>query len=370
MSTGELTQIPALAPKARPALESAAGLHDVACVVHLHSTYSDGTATVEEILESARRAEVDAVLLTDHDTVGARDDGWEGWHDGVLLLVGVEVSPRGGHYLAFDVDRAPAKDGGEARIPAAVAEAGGFGFAAHPFSEGSRMSKLLARPHGWPDGERHGLTGIELWSLTTDAAEAWRHPLEMIRYLRDPEGHLYGPPAHHLRHWDALCRLRRVAAIGGLDAHQHGFRVRGRLFSPMVNERYFRLLCTYALREGPPSGDRAGDRAAVYDALREGRCYLGVDAIAPARGFRFWAEGADDEVPMGAERPAGDWTLRARSPERCELMLLRDGVVVARSEGTALEHRSNGAGVYRVEARREFRGAPRPWIYSNPIYLR
>ena len=48
-----------------------------------------------------------------------------------------------------------------------------------------------------------------------------------------------------------------VEAIGGLDAHQHGFRVRGRLFSPMANERYFRLLCTYALCDGPPTGDGA-----------------------------------------------------------------------------------------------------------------
>ena len=53
-------------------------LHDLACVVHLHSDYSDGTATIPELMEAARTAERDVVLLTDHDTLGAKDDGHEG----------------------------------------------------------------------------------------------------------------------------------------------------------------------------------------------------------------------------------------------------------------------------------------------------
>jgi hypothetical protein len=369
MSTGELTAAPLAGRDPKPPI-APPQLHDLACVLHLHSTYSDGTASVDEIVDSARAAGVDVVLLTDHDTIAAREDGWEGWHDDVLLLVGVEVSPRGGHYLAFDVGETPSKEGGEPCIPAAVETAGGFGFAAHPFSEGSRMSKRLGRPHGWPHAERPGLTGIELWSLTTDAAEAWRHPLDAIRYLRDPEGHLDGPPAHHLEIWDELCRTRRVAAIGGLDAHQHGFRVRGRMVSPMRNERYFRLLNTYALCERPPSRDHRADAAQVYSAMREGRCYLGVDAIAPARGFRFWAESGDEAVAMGSERPAGSWALRASVPADAEIVLLRDGAVVARDQGTGLELPVAEAGVYRIEAHRPFRGRNRPWIYSNPIYLR
>src|ERR671934_492935 len=76
---------------------------DVSCVAHVHSTYSDGTATVPEVLAAARDAGAGAVLLTDHDTLAARREGWEGPHDGVFLLVGTEVSPRQGHYLAFGV---------------------------------------------------------------------------------------------------------------------------------------------------------------------------------------------------------------------------------------------------------------------------
>lgn len=348
----------------------APALHDLSCVIHLHSTYSDGTASVEEILEAARNAGTDVVMLTDHDTLGARDDGWEGWHDGVMLLVGTEVSPRGGHYLAFGIDEAPSNADGEEAIPAAVEAAGGFGFAAHPFSEGSRMSKRIGKPHGWPREGLAGLTGIELWSLTTDAAESWRHPLQAIAYMRNPEAYLDGPPQRHLTAWDELCASRRVVAVGGLDTHQHGFRVRGRMITPMPNERYFRLLSTYALCDRPPTGELAADSGSVYAALQEGHCYLGVDAIAPARGFRFWAEDGEDVAVMGDERLSGGWRLRACAPAEAELSLLRDGRVVATATGDAIEHDAHEPGVYRIEARRRHGGRLRPWIYSNPIYLR
>src|SRR5882672_10719341 len=94
---------------------------DASCVAHVHSTYSDGTATVPELLGAARDAGADAVLLADHDTLGARRDGWEGMHDGVFLLVGTEVSPKQGHYLAFGVDEEIPHAGRAAReIAAAV----------------------------------------------------------------------------------------------------------------------------------------------------------------------------------------------------------------------------------------------------------
>src|SRR5437868_6676544 len=76
-------------------------LHDLACVVHLHSTHSDGTGTVPQIVSAGQRAGVDVVMLTDHNTRAGAD--LEGWHRSVLLLVGEEVTPeRRDHTLVFD----------------------------------------------------------------------------------------------------------------------------------------------------------------------------------------------------------------------------------------------------------------------------
>jgi hypothetical protein len=105
----------------------------------------------------------------------------------------------------------------------------------------------------------------------------------------------------------------------------------------------------------------------VYAALREGCCYIAVDSVAPAKGFRFEA----DDLAMGAEGRAGTRrTLRARVPLPAKLRLLRDGVEIAGAEGEALEHEVEEPGVYRVEAYRRAKGRERTWILSNPIYIR
>jgi hypothetical protein len=344
-------------------------MHDVACVVHLHSTYSDGTGTVRQIARAGRRAKADVVLLTDHDTLAARHRGEEGWYDDVLLLVGTEVSPhRRNHYLAFGIDREIDHAGLDAAgICRAVREAGGFGFAAHPFSRGSDRFRDRAPGMPFEDLDCDALDGIELWSFVNDTGEAVGGVVDILRFVLTPARVLVHPPERNLRVWDELCRTRRVVAIGGLDAHQFGKRIGP--FVPirvMGYHRSFRFIRSHVLCGEPFTGDVEHDREQVYGALRTGRCYIAVDSVAPARGFRFDGEG----LPMGAEVPAGRRTLRAEVPLPARLRLLRDGVELAGVEGTALEHEVEEPGVYRVEAYRRSKGRERTWILSNPIYLR
>jgi hypothetical protein len=138
----------------------------------------------------------------------------------------------------------------------------------------------------------------------------------------------------------------------------------------MAYKRSFRHLRTHLLVDAPPRHELGADRAAVFGALREGHAFLAVDSIAPAHGFRFWAEDHDTALSMGDEAGAGDWTLTVRLPAVARVRLLRDGEEVAGTTGTTLEHRAEGPGVYRVEAYRDARGRERTWVLSNPIYLR
>ena len=348
---------------------------DVSCVVHVHTTYSDGTATVAEIAAAAEAAGADAVLVTDHDSLGARRDGWEGRHGTVVMLVGTEVSPRGGHYLAFGVDREIGHAGRSAsEVAAAVRQAGGVGFAAHPFSDGGRMlvpavARRVVRPHGWPElDDPEGCDGIELWSLTTDAAEGWRTPGEAVRWLRNPEAAIAGgPPAHHLRRWDALSALRRLPAIGGLDGHQPGLRVRGGVYSPLSHRRTFGLLRTHLLCERRLTGDPAVDWSTVRRALAAGAAWLSCPCVAAADGARLWAEGLDGRiVPMGAEAPAGRSVLRVRLPRAADVRVVRDGAPWRHARGSAVDVDIAARGVYRVEARID----RRLWLLSNAVHLR
>ena len=211
------------------------------------------------------------------------------------------------------------------------------------------------------------LRGVELWSFVNDTAAAARSVLELLRFVALPARALDHPPERNLRAWDALCRERRVVALGGLDAHQFGVRVGPVVpLRVMAYRRSFRFIRTHVLCAEPPNGELEHDREQIYAALREGRCYIAADVVAPARGFSF----AADDLPMGAEAPAGRRTLRARTPLAARLRLLRDGAPIAEREGTMLEHEVEEPGVYRVEALRHARGRERTWILSNPIYLR
>jgi hypothetical protein len=333
------------------------------------------SATVPDLVSAASNAGADAVLLTDHDTLGARRDGWEGMHDGVFLLVGTEISPKQGHYLAFGVEKELPHAGRSAgEIAAAVRAAGGIGFAAHPFSAGGQMlvpllARRIALPHGWPAlDEPDSADGLELWSLTTDAAESWRTPNEAWRWLRAPEAAVAcGPPVRHLRRWDELSARRRVPAIAGLDGHAPGIRVRGRVRSSLSHARTFGLLRTHLIAERALSGDVDLDRATLIGALRAGSAWLSCPFVAPPEGARLWAEHADGTtVPMGGECRGQPAILRLRLPRAADIRVLRDGSPWHAAHGACIDLDVQRPGAYRVEARI----GGRLWLLSNPVHLR
>lgn len=346
---------------------------DLAGAVHLHSTYSDGTGTVPQIARAAAANALDFVLLTDHDTLAARERGEEGWHGPVLMLVGEEVSPlRQNHYLAFGLERPIDHSGlSPQQIVDRVTEAGGFGFPAHPFSQGSQRFKRGGEGMPWRDLDADGYTGVELWSYVTDTAERVNSIAELVRFVAAPERFVDHPPRENLEQWDRLCRSRRCVALGGIDAHQIGLRI-GR-FVPlrlMSYKRSFRHLHTHLLCERPLTGKLDADREILYSALRAGHGYIAIDSLAPASGFHFRADG-DRVLIMGDEAPAGEWHLRVELPRPARIALFRDGKRIEGAENaTNLTHTTRDAGVYRVEAYRHSHGRERTWILSNPIYLR
>ena len=53
-------------------------------VVHVHTAFSDGEGTIEEVIAAARDAGLDFLLITDHNDLRAKE--YEGWHGGTLVL--------------------------------------------------------------------------------------------------------------------------------------------------------------------------------------------------------------------------------------------------------------------------------------------
>lgn len=71
------------------------------CDLHMHSTVSDGTDHPESLGQLARRAGLDAIALTDHDTTAGLEACAQGCAEvGVAFVPGVEVSADPGPLMA------------------------------------------------------------------------------------------------------------------------------------------------------------------------------------------------------------------------------------------------------------------------------
>jgi hypothetical protein len=334
-------------------------LYEYSGVVHVHTIWSDGSGDLTDIVEAAREAEVGFVVVTDHSTLALKRRGDEGWFEGVLVLVGEEVTNSEEHCLSLDIERCIPAHLATHDIIEEIARQNGLSFIVHPHGRYRLLVKV--RDLSWTAWSSETFTGMEIWSYMFDWVSRV-HYLTMPYYLAFPDRAVRGPFPETLAKWDELNRDRRVVGIGGVDAH-------AKTIGPLVTMSYaslFRTVRTHVLMERPLEGSLSSDSAAIYGALAGGRCFIAYERHALATGFRFAALSAGEWAHMGDRiESAGGVQFVSTTPSRASLRLLRDGKLVREVDGEELVHQTSDPGVYRVEV---FLNG-RPWIYSNPITL-
>ncbi|MFH0809564.1 MAG: CehA/McbA family metallohydrolase [Pseudomonadota bacterium] len=351
-------------------------LYDYRGAVHIHSAHShDGRRTVAEIATAARKCGLDFVLLTDHFNLKAKAEGEDGWRDKVLVVTGEEISPRYNHLLVFGINEPLLPQAGEPvqALIDRVRAAGGICFIAHPDHKGARFFGVQS--YRWTDWSVNGFAGLSVWDTMTDWQNRLRSIVRSLVAYASPALALRGPEPETLARWDALGQERPVAGFGEMDNHEFHRRLFGLNFKIFSFETAFRLVLTHVLLERPFLGRAAPDEAALLRALAAGRAYVCLEALGDGRGFQFWANVGGRRVHMGEEAVLGEKTpaakILAKTPQDCRLTLLRDGRPQAEvCWGRELCHKDAAAGVWRLECRRRKWGKWRPWIYSNPLYLR
>ena len=98
---------------------------------------------------------------------------------------------------------------------------------------------------------------------------------------------------------------------------------------------------------------------------------MAFDWIADPTGFVFCAEAENESWPIGSEvSTAPGLRLRAEAPLEGHFKLVRNGEVILEREGPSIDVPVKQPGVYRVEVWISLAGEARPWILSNPIYVR
>jgi hypothetical protein len=343
---------------------------------HVHTTRSDGHGDKAAVAAAASRAGLTFVILTDHGD-GTRPPDPPAYVDGVLVLDAVEISTDHGHYVALDMPRAPYPLGGAAdAVVEDVARLGGFGIAAHPDSPKPALQ--------WT-ADRVPADGIEWLNLDSEWRDESRTHLARagIAYAvrKGPAlAALLDRPAT-LDRWDKDTLGAREVALAAVDAHGGvGERTEDpnrSLFGTIGIPGYdasFRTFSTRVVLDRALTGKPDDDARAVYAAIRKGRVFSAIDALAGPALLDFHAEAGGDRIEMGDGLPSdSDVTIVARAamPPGAELGLVRNGRLLAKSNGE-LRRIVNGAdGAYRVEIRLpDAPGTPPiPWVVSNPIYF-
>lgn len=342
--------------------------------LHLHSVYSDGTATHAEIAQAAEQAGLNFLITTDHNVWV---EGVEDYYGRVLVLVGEEVHhirrrPQVSHLLVYGAEEEMASHafGSTQTLVETVRERGGFCFLAHPVEKSSPISPdLEAIP--WVDWPLDGVTGLELWNYMSEfKGLLWSH-LPALIYAFRPEWGIRGPYRATLRLWDELlAQGQRLAALGGADAHGTLYTfgpVKRRVFP---YEYLFRCVNTHVLTQGSLTGDPVADKALLYEALRSGRTWVAYDLPHATRGFQFIMRSGAAAATVGEElKRLGAINVEVTLPATGEMRLLRGGRLVVRARGTELHYTTAEPGIYRLEVYRRFYGRRVGWIFTSPIYV-
>jgi predicted metal-dependent phosphoesterase TrpH len=202
----------------------------LACDLHVHTNFSkDGESSVEEILARAEAVGLDAVAITDHDSVDGAKRALS-CATNLIVIPGIEISTKQGHLLALGITEViPAGLDVIETIRTARAK-GAFLILPHPF-------------HVW----RHGVGRKRRAALAAvDAIESFNS-----RYIIGSANRKAAKVAKRLG----------KPAVGGSDAH---------------NARFVGFGRTYIEAE-----KNAG---AIIQAIREGKVYPG-GRMTPLRTY-------------------------------------------------------------------------------------
>lgn len=352
-------------------------MHEIKIALHIHTKYSDGQATHQELAEIAAEAGLDAIITTDHNILIQGLDGYYGdGHKRILLLVGEEIhdrrlKPPGNHLLVFGAGREMSSFAADPqRLIDQIDRHGGLSFLAHPNEDDLQM--FGERKYPWRRWDVQGFTGIELWNQMSEFKSVSKSLRSALVHALCPKRMSVGPLESTLSLWDQLIteRKRRIVAVGGVDAHQIMKKFGPLTFKLYPYLHHFRSVTTHVLTHTPLNGLLTEDRYMIFEALRQGHCFVGYDLPSPTQGFKFSVHNDEGQFMMGDRvRVEKGLTFQIRLPRKAPVRLFRNGNLIKEwADREACTYLTTEQGAYRVEVYLPYKGKLRGWIFSNPIY--
>lgn len=386
------------------------GYNEYRGVLHAHAedaTHTGGTRP--ELLAAAKRAGVQIVMLTDH-VRPERDfikDSWRGLHDGVLFIPGAEDQG----FLSFPMKSIKGIEAGtREQYIETVRRDGGNIFLSH-----------VEERFYWPTDK---LDGLEIYNHHSDVKDEGAFQLWLQTSLTDPvrlpqlvaaldqyPEEVFGAQQDYLSDiiakWDKDARQHRLTGVAANDCHHNQVFTVTAIDENTVQVGYITSKPTTTrvtadkvpgvalLVKGKKPGELIArldfdpyERSLRYvsthilahelsevetrDALRKGHAFVAHDWLCDSTGFAFVAMRPGKMVAVMGDQAKldGSLILIVATPIKCVMKLIRNGVAIKSAATDRLDLEIKERGVYRVEAWLEVDGEQRPWIYSNPIYVR
>ncbi|HEX8847478.1 MAG TPA: hypothetical protein VF791_22735 [Pyrinomonadaceae bacterium] len=347
-------------------------------VIHVHSSlggHSLGNFT--EIIEAANRNNLSFVVMTEHTSslFDTSQMTLKGVHGGVLFVNGNEVNTASHDRFLLvpgSAEAASANTIGSQEMLTRQKSLGSLSF--------------IAYPHEFQSWDVTDYDGMEVYNLYTNTKKIsyfvtffdwlwsyWSYPDLMF-------ARFYEKPNEELKRWDELLRAqnRKIVAVAGNDAHSNvGFRLGDLTGKRLVGvhldpyERTFSVVRNHVLIEK----EEALTEETLLAALKSGHCYIAFDLFGDSTGFTFTAETSKGKRIMGDDVEFEDGIrLAVTTPVRARVLLIKDGQAIKDEDGTSRkEYTVTERGIYRVEVYLTQLGTlvkDKPWIISNPIYIR
>jgi hypothetical protein len=310
---------------------------------HVHTTHSDGTGSIDEVVRAARAAGLQFVVVCDHNVLTPAEAGYR---DGVLVIEATEISSVYGHVVAVGLPDAPgAVEKGDPL--GRIAAAGGAAVLAHPLHPrrpftGWGRFEVVSNDSFWAEAVRDRALGKAFPAALAFPFDAAQTVLWISR-----------PPIDELSRFDAEVAAAHAgggaapALLCSADAHGYpSYRAAFEAFSMHL--------------PGTLTGDAAADTRAVLEALLGGRAACVYDGVAPASSVRV------ERVASGAVEVSLDTPRR----DGARIRLLRDGRPLEDralpAQGPALLRfcaEGCSPGSYRLEGTVD----GRPWLFTNPV---
>ncbi len=347
-------------------------MFEYAGAIHIHSIFSDGSGDVKDIANYGSECGLDFLVLTDHNTLRALKEGYEGWYNQTFLMVGCEINDKHNlnHLLALGI-----KETVSTRIPAKeytrkVKDLGGISFLAHPHEKRNSMKEHP--PYPWNEWSSEDFTGIEIWNHMSEWMEGLTDQ-NKYNYFVHPLKSIVAPPKETLEVWDNLNLQRKVVGIGGIDAHAHKVNLLGffemEVFPYKVLFKSIRthIFTSERLTSSKDKADVDKSKEIILDSLKAGRCFVSNYYHGDAKGFRFFAEDGEHIHLMGETIPLnGKIKLRVSLPNiGGTINIIHNGKVCFSADGTDCEYIVEEKGAFRVEVYLN----ENAWIFSNHIRI-